>query len=215
MGLFSYDNKFFQTLNQILDFVVLSLIWTVSSLPIITIGACTTALYHTVDKVLRREEGKMWKEYWRVFRRDFKRATGLWLICLLILTVVAVNCFLVFVFTWESSSLQTLLQIVVVFLTTVLLCWMQFWFPYLARFDDTVKQILRNTLAMMMANTGVVLRLLGILVLVVFLENILAQTVPVLTVVMPTAYIVAINRIIEKMFARYIASWENSEKAEA
>ena len=92
---------------------------------------------------------------------------------------------------------------------------MQFWFPYLARFDDTVKQILRNTLAMMMANTGVVLRLLGILVLVVFLENILAQTVPVLTVVMPTAYIVAINRIIEKMFARYIASWENSEKAEA
>ena len=57
MGIFSYDNKFFQTLNLILDVVALSLIWTISSLPIITIGASTTALYHTVDKVFRREEG--------------------------------------------------------------------------------------------------------------------------------------------------------------
>ncbi len=204
MGIFSYDNKFFQTLNLILDVVALSLIWTISSLPIITIGASTTALYHTVDKVFRREEGGLWKEYWRVFFRDFKRATGLWLLFLLICTVLAVNGFLVFTFAWEGKSLQTLMQIVVVFLIAVMACWLQFWFPYLARFDDPVKRILKNTLAMMLTHSGVALRLLGILIVAVFTENILAQTMPVLTIVMPTVYMVAINRIVEKLFAGYI-----------
>ena len=204
MGIFSYDNKFFQTLNLILDFVVLSLIWAISSLPIITMGTATTALYHTVDKVFRREEGGLWKEYWRVFFRDFKRATGLWLVFLLIATVLAANCFLAFTFSWDNGSLQVLMQIAAVFLVAVIAGWVQFWFPYLARFDDPVKKILKNTLAMMMTHSGVTFRLLGILLVTVFMESILAQTMPVLTIVMPTAYIVAINRVTEKLFAAYI-----------
>lgn len=211
MGLFSYDNKFFQLLVLILDVVLLSLLWTVTSLPIVTMGASTAALYHTVDKVFRREEGGLWKEYWRVFARDFKRATGLWLILLLIAAVMVVNCFLVFSFEWETETLRSLMQIVVIFVVALIACWAQFWFPYLVRFDDPVKKVLKNTLAMMMAHSGVTIRLLGILLVTVFMENILAQTMPVLTIVMPVAYIVAVNRVTEKLFASYIQAQQSAD----
>ena len=58
--MFSYNSKFYQTVSQILDCIVLSFLWIVSSLPIITIGASTTALYYAVDKVIRREEGNVY-----------------------------------------------------------------------------------------------------------------------------------------------------------
>lgn len=211
MGLFSYDNKFFQLLVLILDVVLLSLLWTVTSLPIVTMGASTAALYHTVDKVFRREEGGLWKEYWRVFARDFKRATGLWLILLLIAAVMVVNCFLVFSFEWETENLRSLMQIIVIFVVALIACWAQFWFPYLVRFDDPVKKVLKNTLAMMMTHSGVTIRLLGILLVTVFMENILAQTMPVLTIVMPVAYIVAVNRVTEKLFASYIQAQQSAD----
>lgn len=211
MGLFSYDNKFFQFISLIFDVVILSLLWTVTSLPIVTMGASTAALYHTVDKVLRRGEGGLWKEYWRVFTRDFKRATGLWLILLLAAAVLVINCFLVFSFEWETESLRSVMQIAVIFVAALMACWAQFWFPYLVRFDDPVKRILRNTLGMMMAHSGVTFRLLGILLITVFMENILAQTVPVLTIVMPVAYMVAVNRMTEKMFASYIQAQPGAE----
>ena len=95
--MFSYNSKFFQTVNQMIDCVFLSLLWIVFSLPVLTIGAATTALYHAVDKVIRREEGHLFKEFWRVFRRDFKRATILWIFMVLIFCILAANFYAAFI----------------------------------------------------------------------------------------------------------------------
>lgn len=203
--MFSYNSKFNQTVNQIIDCLFLSLLWLVSSLPVVTVGAATTALYHTVDTVFRQEKGSLWKEYWRVFRRDFRRATGLWLLMLLILLVMAGNVYAAFFVGIQNGTLLVLLQIGAVFLMAVMAVWMQCWFPYLSRFDDPVKIILKNTIAMMMGQTKVAVKLLALFVLVVVLDGILAQKVPILTLVMPVAYICALNRVLEPMFAHYMA----------
>ena len=44
-GLFDYDSKLFQLLLRVSDLVALSLLWLLCSLPVITIGASTSALY--------------------------------------------------------------------------------------------------------------------------------------------------------------------------
>ena len=203
--MFSYNSKFNQTINKILDCIFLSLLWLVSSLPIITIGAASTALYHTVDTVLRQEEGGIWKEYWRVFRRDFKRATGLWIIMLLIFVVLIVNFGAAFTVDIANETLLIILQIGAVFLAALMAIWLQCWFPYLSRFDDPVKVILKNTLAIVMAETKVALKLLGLFVLVVAVDVLISLKVPVLTIGMPVAYIASLNRIMEPLFARYLA----------
>jgi len=206
--MFSYNSKFSQIVNQIIDCFFLSIIWLISSIPVITVGASTTAVYHTVNKVFRREEGGIWKEYWRVFRRDFKRATGLWAIMVLIFAALAANFYAAFTTGVSNENLQIALQIGAVFLTAFMAIWLQCWFPYLSRFDDPVKTILKNTMAIMMAETKVALQLLLLFVFVVAVNITLSIYIPVLTVAMPAAYMTSLNRILEKLFARYISKQE-------
>lgn len=208
--MFSFNSKFAQAINLVVDCLFLSLLWLLSSLPIITIGASCTALYHTLDKVLRKEESGIWREYWRVFRRDFKRATCLWGIMVLILAILAVNFYAAFTAGVTSGTLQITLQVSAVFLTALMAVWLQCWFPYLSRFDDPVKTILKNTLAIMMAETKVAIRLLLLFLLVVAVDVMLSKYVPVLTLVIPVAYVGSLNRILEQLFARYIAKQRES-----
>jgi len=215
--MFSYNGKFAQTVNQILDCLYLSFLWIVASLPIITIGAATTALYSSVDKVFRKEEGGIWKEYWRVFRRDFKRATGLWLIMVLIILILGANFYAAFTAGVSGEALQIALQVGTVFLMALMAIWLQFWFPYLSRFDDSVKTILKNTMAMMVAETKSSISLLLLFAFAVVIDLVISKYAPVLSLAMPVAYTIALNRILERLFARYIAQQncsgqENSEE---
>lgn len=48
-GLFKYDSPFVQICNKIVDCICLSVLWLVTSLPVLTIGASTTALYYAIN----------------------------------------------------------------------------------------------------------------------------------------------------------------------
>ena len=60
----------------------LNLLWFVCSIPIVTIGASTTALYYAALKVVRDEDSHVGAAFFRSFRQNFKQATVLWLILL-------------------------------------------------------------------------------------------------------------------------------------
>ena len=49
--LFTEDNKIFQFLSLLADLMILTLQWLVACLPIVTIGAATTALYSVLFKI--------------------------------------------------------------------------------------------------------------------------------------------------------------------
>ena len=49
-GRFKYDNKVFEVINAIVDLLVLGFFWIITSIPVFTMGASTTALYYTVNK---------------------------------------------------------------------------------------------------------------------------------------------------------------------
>ena len=74
-GLFNINNPVMRFIIKLFDCIVLSVLWAVFSLPIITMGAATTALYYTVYHYLREEEGYLWKYFWNSFKENFKRST--------------------------------------------------------------------------------------------------------------------------------------------
>ena len=76
-GLFRYDGLLFRFINKMVDAVGLSLLWLITSLPLITMGAATTALYYTTHKVIHYDRGRVWPEYWKCFLSGFKQATPL------------------------------------------------------------------------------------------------------------------------------------------
>ena len=80
MKFFSYDSKFSQIMLKFCYACWLNLLWAVCSIPIVTVGASTTALYYVMLKLARGEEGNVTTMFFRSFRENFKQATVLWLI---------------------------------------------------------------------------------------------------------------------------------------
>lgn len=82
MKFLSYDSKFSQVMIRVCYACWLNLIWFVCSIPIVTVGASTTALYYVMLKLARGEEGNVTSMFFRSFKENFKQATVLWLIML-------------------------------------------------------------------------------------------------------------------------------------
>ena len=82
MKFLSYDSKFSQVMIRICYACWLNLIWAVCSIPIVTVGASTTALYYVMLKLARGEEGNVTSMFFRSFKENFKQSTVLWLILL-------------------------------------------------------------------------------------------------------------------------------------
>lgn len=82
MKFLNYDSKFSRIMIKLCYACFLNLLWLVCSLPVITIGASTTALYYACLKIVREEEFNAAGMFFRSFKQNFKQATVLWLIML-------------------------------------------------------------------------------------------------------------------------------------
>ena len=71
MKFFSYESKFSQLLLKICYSCYLNLLWFVCSLPVVTIGAATTALYYTSLKVIRGEESSLTQQFFHSFLKYY------------------------------------------------------------------------------------------------------------------------------------------------
>ena len=78
MGIFKADSPLMQKLALLFDLMVLNILTVILSIPIVTIGASTTALYDAVWRV-KKHEGSPLRDYWRAFCSNFKQATLLFI----------------------------------------------------------------------------------------------------------------------------------------
>ena len=94
---FSYDGLLVRFLNLVADLVALHVLWLLCSLPIVTIGASTTALYYASMRRIRTDESHVHQNFFRSFRQNFRQSTILWLIMLVVGAVlVAVGAGLIY-----------------------------------------------------------------------------------------------------------------------
>ena len=122
--------------------MILNILFVISSIPVITIGAATTALYSVTGRI-NRDEGHVWKDYWRAFRSNFKQATAIWAVLLVSGLLIGFGM-LFYVKTNQSGSvLGTLIVAVFLFLWAVTFAWA---FPLQSRFENTIRNTLKNAL---------------------------------------------------------------------
>ncbi len=71
--IFNPENAFFRTADKLADLVMLSLMWALCSIPLVTLGPATAALYDAAVKILRRgEAGNIYQRFFHSFRLNFK-----------------------------------------------------------------------------------------------------------------------------------------------
>lgn len=85
MRLFNPDGFLWKALDTLADVLFLSLLWVVCSLPIVTIGASTTALYDCAVRCVRYGEGSTYKRFFNTFKTDLKTSIFTTLIWILFL----------------------------------------------------------------------------------------------------------------------------------
>ena len=142
------DNPIMRGMGRLADFIILNLLWVVCSIPIITIGASTTALYTVMLKLVKNEEGYIAKGFLKAFKENFKQSTIMWIIFLLISIVFVVDFVSI---KLMSDEIGGILQILFLFMGALLAAWMGYAFALQARFVNTVKNTLKNAMILVFA----------------------------------------------------------------
>lgn len=70
---FSLDTPIFNKTNQIADILGAGFLWLLCSIPIVTIGPATAALYYTIVKVVRRNRETVVKSFFHSFKSNLKQ----------------------------------------------------------------------------------------------------------------------------------------------
>ena len=139
--MFNPESMIWKPLGVFGDIVVLSLLWCLCSIPLVTLGPATAALYDTVVHAMRRKEGAFFSRFFGTFRRELKEGvllTLLWAALALLLGLALYALRLLIPGFGERGALVTLAELLLVFLYLAAACWV---FPTLSRFSMGVRQI--------------------------------------------------------------------------
>ena len=152
MAVFSPESKFSKIMMRLAWGCYLNLLWIVCSLPIVTIGASTTALYYVTLKIAEEREGDITQQFFRAFRSNFKQATQLWLILLLLGVVLGTDIYVLRHLTAATTGalavMLTLCLALVIIACVVYIMVLPYVFALLARVENTNKAMLRNAVLM-------------------------------------------------------------------
>ena len=148
MKFFSYESKFSQLLLKLCNACMLNVLWFVCSLPIVTMGAATTALYYACLKLVRDEETHVAAQFFHSFRQNFRQATQLWLILLGCGLFLGLDGYILYHLRLTSGGtmgvIWTLALAVVIAAAVVLVIVLEHVFPLLASVENTNKAMLKN-----------------------------------------------------------------------
>ncbi|MDO4519271.1 MAG: YesL family protein [Eubacteriales bacterium] len=147
---FNMDSPFFIFMSKVADLFILNLLCLICCIPIITIGASVTAMYYVTLKMARNEESYVVKSFFKSFKENFRQATILHLISVLIGVVVYIDY--IFFLSLNSNGTASVLQkiIMIIFLVTVLFLFFTYLYiyPLLSRFYNSVSMTMRNAFYM-------------------------------------------------------------------
>lgn len=141
-GTFGENNPVWKAINRYADMLLTGVLFVITCLPVVTIGASLCAFYYTAMDSLRKEDGYIFKRYFSSFGKNFKKATILWLIMLTIAAVLGLD-----VYFWLVNS-QVQFSGVMLGISGIL-CFLWFMtfmfvFPLQTRFENSIGKTLQN-----------------------------------------------------------------------
>jgi len=121
----------FQVLNKMGQLVILSVLWVLCCLPLVTIGASSAALYYAAVKVVRRDRGRLLGSFFSCFRENFWQSLS---VNMFYLTGFAVLAFFALPQLGGEGSGNSYLLYVLAGLALLLLIPLVFSYPAISRF---------------------------------------------------------------------------------
>ena len=170
-----FDNPIMNAIGRIADFIILNVLWVICSIPIITIGASTTALYTVMLKIVKNEEGYIARDFFKAFRENFKQSTAIWLVFLLLGIILIVDYSALVLMPERVAGI---LRVLFLIMGVLLISGAVYAFALQARFVNTVKNTLKNAAILVFARLP-----FTVLIIVFTLVPVIATFLTVQTIV--------------------------------
>lgn len=175
---FDIDGSFMSGLTKVADVFILNLLLLLCSLPVFTFGAAYTAMYYVTLKMVKDEDCYTFKSFFKSFKQNFKQATAIWLILIIIGTILYYD---IKIMSGDVSGVMPLpdtiakvMSILMMSASLIYVFTLVYVFPVLSRFDNSVKNTLKNALLMSIRHFPSTI----LIILITFLPLIFMYLVP-------------------------------------
>lgn len=169
-SIFDPDNVIVRGFIKLGYIWVLNILWLVTSIPIITIGASTTALIYSCMK-LHDDDGYPWKNYFHSFKDNLRQATGIWLLYL-----VVGACLCSGLIYWNQNGIRTAAgDINILWALTLALCifyliTLEWVFAIQSKFVNTVANTIHFAIVLPFKHLKETIMMLVVIIAVAYLN---------------------------------------------
>lgn len=141
MNLFRYDSPLMQFLSRAADLIWVNLLVLVCSIPVFTIGASLSAMENIIYKLLHNEDVAVTKEFFQAFAKNFKQATLVWLIILVVEGALGYD---VYYARQIGTNVSEAMLTVAVILFVLVFAMMLYIFPMQSHYYNKTKDLFKN-----------------------------------------------------------------------
>ena len=142
-GIFNLDSTFMKYANKFADLMFLNMITIIFCIPIFTIGASLTAMHTMVLKIYRDEESYVIKGFFKAFKENFKQATIMWLLYLVMILVLFLDFWYIRNY---DISLPKFFNYALIFITVLGAFSFTWAFILQSRYENKIINTLKNSL---------------------------------------------------------------------
>lgn len=205
-----FSGKIYTVGTRIADIVLLNLVYLVCCIPIVTIGAATTAMYYVTLKMAEDRESYIFRSFFKSFKENFRQSTIIWMILLIIGIFIGIDYRIVLA---QGGGFFKVFLYVLSITTVLLLFLLLYVFPVLAKFYNSIKATVKNAFLMSLRHLPytLIMLLVSALPFLLFFTNlgILLRLLP-LVLLCGFALPAYINSLLfKRIFVRYIPEEEN------
>ena len=207
---FSINSKFYHFMSKIADCMILSVLWLFTSLPLITIGAASTALYYCIIKVIRQESGSVVKSYFHAFRSNLKQGIAISLITIVLCILTTLVGSAVYAFATTGNTL-TGIYFVYLVLLGLGIAWLHYAISYIARFQAPLGTVLKNSLVLCIFHLPFSLSMMLLLIIVAVVWFLMLPASFMALLLLPAGYAWLSSFVLERIYSKYLPAEEKNE----
>lgn len=175
--IFNLDNPVWSFMGKVADLIILNIVALICCIPVVTIGASWTAMYFVAIRIVRKEEGYVIRDFFRSFKENFKQATIIWLLVILVAAVFAGD---IFIYQMMPDQIPKVIMIAICALAYLVLGTVVYVFPILSRFQNTTKNTIKNAFILSIANLPSTLIFIVLIILPIVLIVFVVELAPIL-----------------------------------
>lgn len=201
-SLFNLDAPIWVWMSEVADVIILTFLWWLCCIPIVTIGASTTAFFYVMGKKVRKENTYVVRDFFKSFKQNFKQSLLITIIMLIALVSASLYAFMTIEgLLLQATSLKWIIPITVIFIFEVVNIFTYLW-AILSRFDMKTKVLVKT--ALVLTHKHLITTIANTFVFVI--TGYLIFRLPFLVVFAPGIIVTLSSFLMQNLFSRYITS---------